>query len=331
MAWTIGIDEAGYGPNLGPLVVAASVWRMPDARLGADFYPQLVPAIVQHAQPAARRRSSCGDGRSAACQPLWIADSKRVYSRTNGLGKLERGVLGALAACGRHPRTVGELWQIADVDAGSEPPWHVLDAGASLPRTPLGEELPKLAGRLIEAFRRSELELCEIRVRVAFPREFNGLLRRVRNKAEVEQVLLLDLLSKLEPWMHSGPGLLLCDRLGGRARYAALVQQVAGDYPVCVLEEGVRTSAYQWQAEGERVEMRFEIGGERHLPVALASMAAKYLRELAMADFNRWWLARQPGLFPTSGYPGDAGKFMNRIAPLMARLGIERSDIWRDR
>ena len=28
MPYLIGMDEAGYGPNLGPLVVSASVWQM---------------------------------------------------------------------------------------------------------------------------------------------------------------------------------------------------------------------------------------------------------------------------------------------------------------
>ena len=25
----VGIDEAGYGPNIGPLVIGASVWDLP--------------------------------------------------------------------------------------------------------------------------------------------------------------------------------------------------------------------------------------------------------------------------------------------------------------
>ena len=33
MGLLIGTDEAGYGPNLGPLVVAATIWRTSE---GAD-------------------------------------------------------------------------------------------------------------------------------------------------------------------------------------------------------------------------------------------------------------------------------------------------------
>ena len=30
MPWVVGIDEAGYGPNLGPLVQSAVALRLPD-------------------------------------------------------------------------------------------------------------------------------------------------------------------------------------------------------------------------------------------------------------------------------------------------------------
>ncbi|MFM8709140.1 MAG: hypothetical protein ACKOHK_13950, partial [Planctomycetia bacterium] len=36
MTLLIGTDEAGYGPNLGPLVVAATAWRIAGAPEAAD-------------------------------------------------------------------------------------------------------------------------------------------------------------------------------------------------------------------------------------------------------------------------------------------------------
>ena len=81
MPWVIGIDEAGYGPNLGPLVQAAVALYLPDED----------PAGWKTLKPVARRCGEKADGR------LLIDDSKKVNQGDNGLAKLEAGVLGALA------------------------------------------------------------------------------------------------------------------------------------------------------------------------------------------------------------------------------------------
>ncbi|MCH9058086.1 MAG: hypothetical protein IIB55_05605 [Planctomycetes bacterium] len=48
----------------------------------------------------------------------------------------------------------------------------------------------------------------------------------------------------------------------------------------------------------------------KHLPVALASMVAKLVRELTMARFNRYWCRRVPELKPTAGYVLDARRWL---------------------
>src|SRR5262245_38408779 len=82
MPWIVGIDEAGYGPNLGPLVQAAIGCRVGDE---AD-------CLWRRLAPAVRRASDTDDGR------LLIDDSKRVYAGPNGLSRLELGVGAALAS-----------------------------------------------------------------------------------------------------------------------------------------------------------------------------------------------------------------------------------------
>ena len=75
MPWVVGIDEAGYGPNLGPLVQAAVALYLPDYD----------PAGWETLKPVVRR---CGD---KADERLLIDDSKKVYAR-GGLAALEQAV-----------------------------------------------------------------------------------------------------------------------------------------------------------------------------------------------------------------------------------------------
>jgi hypothetical protein len=67
------------------------------------------------------------------------------------------------------------------------------------------------------------------------------------------------------------------------------------------------------------------------MPTALASMTAKYLRELAMKAFNEFWCALVPDLRPTAGYYGDSRRFKRDIANKQRELGIDDHLVWRNR
>src|SRR5437879_3126184 len=72
--WHIGIDEAGYGPNLGPLVMTVVACRAP----AWDLWELLKGAL--------RRHSEDDDGRPV------VADSKLVHIAGTGLKPLENSV-----------------------------------------------------------------------------------------------------------------------------------------------------------------------------------------------------------------------------------------------
>ena len=67
------------------------------------------------------------------------------------------------------------------------------------------------------------------------------------------------------------------------------------------------------------------------MPVALASMTAKYHRELAMRALNQYWQNRVDGLRTTAGYPVDAKRFKSEIAATQVQLGIDDGVLWRNR
>jgi pyruvate/2-oxoglutarate/acetoin dehydrogenase E1 component len=75
--------------------------------------------------------------------------------------------------------------------------------------------------------------------------------------------------------------------------------------------------------------IEFCVGGEARAPVALASMTAKYVRELAMHAFNTFWSSRLPGLRPTAGYPSDALRWRHDAAAAIEQEQLAEAALWR--
>ena len=124
---------------------------------------------------------------------------------------------------------------------------------------------------------------------------------------------------------------MVCDKHGGRNRYGPLLAEHFPEWLIEVRGEGRQRSVYRFGPPERRVEVCFRTKAESCLPAALASMASKYLRELAMRAFNDFWRRRVPGLAPTAGYPLDARRFKEAIAAVQAELGIDDRVFWRCR
>ena len=131
--------------------------------------------------------------------------------------------------------------------------------------------------------------------------------------------------------LPDAPIVVVCDKHGGRSHYHRLLAGHFPDWLVEIRRESQTCSEYRFGPTERRIEFRFEVGAERHLPTALASMVAKYLRELAMRAWNDFWCRRVAGLAPTAGYPQDARRFKAAIAAVQRELGIADDAIWRNR
>jgi ribonuclease HII len=120
------------------------------------------------------------------------------------------------------------------------------------------------------------------------------------------------------------------DKHGGRNSYAALLQNALPDTMIVAEQESAACSVYR--AVGLERPVRFVIEPRadlQHFCVALASMVSKYLREVLMGEFNRFWQSHVSDLKPTAGYPTDATRFLDAIRPAMERLGVPEGAIWR--
>ncbi|MBC8116886.1 MAG: hypothetical protein H7062_21025, partial [Candidatus Saccharimonas sp.] len=359
----IGMDEAGLGPNLGPFVVAASVWEVPSSPGGFDFWTAF-DTVLTNAPRA-------NEGR------LHVADSKRVFQPGNGIGALERGVLTALRLCGVEASTLRDLSETlcgsvagnsnpgtesqkrpaperkeeqsgvrstssaalslfddAELLAARSPVEAVRDGETPLPWYD-GDDvtLPVKSGDLSLAApwqalcERLGVRLVSICADVVEPERFNRLVRWHDNKAAATSRIAMQVLRRAWPLDRGDEVLVVADKHGGRNRYEPLLTEAFPERTVVCLEEGADRSVYRMG----NCEIRFQPRAEEHGPVALASMTAKYLRELAMHQFNRFWRERIPGLKPTQGYPLDAKRFRVEIADLQRSLGIADDVLWRER
>ena len=323
MTLLIGTDEAGYGPNLGPLVVAASAWRLPDADKAAD---RLACMAAEIGTAAGSR------------QPPW-ADSKQLYKPGSGLGAIERGVLAALASIAQAataqrlsqgiPSDGAALSERLGIDnpvATAPAEWPRFMAMA-IPVAASAASLKALADSVATILPSHGIQLVAVACRLLHPTAFNALLDSGLNKSDILSKTTLELAAELRALAPGEPAVVWCDRHGGRKSYAALVGRHFAAPLVRTLVETAATSAYEIPAAEMRIE--FTVGGEARVPVALASMTAKYLRELAMAAFNAHWTTLEPGLRPTAGYPVDARRWREEAAAILARSAIPPDTLWR--
>lgn len=323
MGYLIGTDEAGYGPNLGPLVISASVWHVHGDPRRVDLYRKLSAACA-----------SCDD---AANDPdddrLRVGDSKLLYRPPQGLKLLERGVLAMLGLLNNPPSDWRQLWQSLEPQPhGScdSLPWHE-GFDIRLPLEADVDDLSQIVARLRAATCKAKVSLVAVRSQTVFPEQFNDLAERLGNKAEALSRLTLGLAASLMADLEPEPTVVVCDKHGGRNRYGPLLQQQFPDVLVEVAREGQAESVYRFGSAEARTEFRFRVGAEAMLPTALASMASKYLRELCMLAFNDFWRRHVPDLRPTAGYPGDARRFKSEIEAMQLELGIEDRILWRTR
>jgi len=300
----VGTDEAGYGPNLGPLVVAATAWEAAAA-----------PGDVEPLFEAA----------AAGLPGLW-GDSKVIHRGGGGFAALELGALAAVSAAGG---AAASSWSaLLDAAGCDEEPaeWAAAAATLQLPCAAEQDRCAAAGARAAAALAAHGLRPVAVRCRILQPREFNALLDAGFNKSDILSRATLDLAASLVR-LASGDSVLWCDRHGGRMRYAPLLSRSFAAPLVRVVTETPRVSAYHVDVASCRVE--FCVGGESRLPVAVASMTAKYVRELAMRAFNAWWCDTVPGLAATAGYPVDAARWRRDAAAAVASSGIDWDTVWR--
>jgi ribonuclease HII len=301
MAVLVGIDEAGFGPILGPLIVSSSTFSLPQHLIKADLWQILNKSVSNRCKHLAGR--------------LLIADSKKAYSKRKGIKHLERTVLACLKCLGEEPAKLSDLLALLCSDCLarlSDYPWYKEAGSYCL----LADEADKAIASavLMDDLTSNGVKLLQLRSCCLDVAYYNKMVGRVKNKSRVLFTATSRLIKEAYDNFTGDDLQIMVDRQGGRVHYRAILQRMFPDMELNILCESPMASSYELQADGKVMRLHFVIAAdERFLPVSLASMVSKYLRQLLVESINRYFAGFHAELKPTAGYWKDGLRFIEDL------------------
>lgn len=294
----VGIDENGLGPRLGPLVATA-------VTIEVERYDVKRLARAGARSGVGDSKATAGFGKMALAESVSLALAERQCGTPiNGIDDLFEAVAvdGALALRAPCPgSTARQCWS------------------ASLPLPLFGGDAAE-GRRILDRLGRSGVRVERARSAIACARLYNEGVDRWGSKLRVDLSLFERLLRDAR---RAGREDLtaICGMVGGVRKYIPQFTEIAAEH-VEIVSEARAAAHYRVQGVGE---VRFEVDSDaNHLPVALASMLGKYVREIAMARQNRFYQEHDPELPDVSGYHDPVtGRFVDATRLLRGKLGIE--------
>ena len=292
----VGVDENGLGPQLGPLVATALVAEV-------ETYD-------------AERFRALGF-------ELEVGDSKQ----TSAFGKMEHaeGVALALAEIevGHVPETFDELLEALSLDGllGLRAPCPdretTRQCWAPEMKLPMYEGDVEAGRAILKQLSRRGFRIKRLRTTLACAGVLNEALDAGRTKLQVDlnlfERLVLDAAASFDEPLEC-----YCGLVGGIRNYPKYFRHFDG-FETVSEEKGL--FVYRVDEVGS---VAFEIkADDHHLPVGLASMLGKYVRELGMARIIEFYREHDEDLPKASGYHDSVTKrFMDGTVALRKKLQI---------
>ncbi len=320
----IGVDEAGYGPSMGPLTIGATAWRVPSGMDAADMTWFLEPEFL--AKPL-----------KTTSTHVPIGDSKKIHRDVLAVEGL---ILGARFLAFAIDGSIPSEWD-SKIAAFAGPDWErlrlvpwyekrgsahtrMLDQTIADPATYFQAALTKMKSHAIE--------LVGARMRVIDEVEFNREVDRTGNKSTLLSEASLALVKQsITAFAQKGENVeVYCDKHGGRNRYQAILTFLFDEEWFDIVVESQACSRYSAQWNGHPMQIQFKVNGDSIFPSAAASILAKWTREELMDRLNGFWQSKLAGgIVATAGYYVDAVRFASQIETTAIKLGMSREQWWR--
>jgi ribonuclease HII len=319
MAVLVGIDEAGFGPILGPLVVSSTTFSLPDSLLNKNLWQVLQKSVAR------KRKHLAGK--------LLITDSKKAFSKAVGIKHLEKTVLTCLRCLNRRPETLRQFLEIICpeiIERLKSYPWYGSLDGFR--RVIEDAELDISSKVFMDDLAVNNINLTALKsccLDVAF---YNKMVSVVKNKSSVLFTATSRLIKDALDSFGDNQLNIIIDRQGGRVRYRKALLCMFEGMELTIIKETPKISSYQLTDGKREMKLHFVVGADdKFLPVALASMVSKYLRELLILNINRYFCSFYTGLRPTAGYYKDGRRFIRDLSRFIPNVKYDSAQLIRSR
>jgi ribonuclease HII len=322
MAILAGIDEAGFGPILGPLVVSSAVFSVPDEQLSKGLWQIL--------------RKSVGLKKSHLAGRLLITDSKKAFTQALGIGHIQRTTLACLKCLDKEPATLPQLLSMlcpTYIQHLKHYPWYEKVADYRLCFD--GEDIAIASSVFANDLSDNGMRLVDMRSVCLDVEQYNNMVAAVKNKSNVLFSVTAQLIQAAwdSPEANADGDLhIIIDRQGGRTHYRRGLQLMFEGMELAILKETDKVGSYQLMKGKRKMTLHFVVAADRkYLPVSLASMVSKYLRELMVDNINRYFTSFNSDLKPTAGYWQDGLRFIRDLNSLIPHVAYNSNQLIRSR
>jgi len=368
--YVLGIDEAGYGPDIGPLVVTSSLFRLSEKYHQQKFWKALSEIISKKTKEFPEK--------------VIVSDSKDIFKnhpKNYLIGEIT--VLCFYSLLHSLPLNFQEFLQNIFLDnldlfqkrckTFSKYTYRMCWGNNNFfSEDPLnsrnldpGPFLDNLFPKLKRVMKGSEIDLIDIKSIVLCPHLYNesitkkgklflnylqferlieNALKRIlienSSVKDKEETVKLEKkykkeirnFKKNEQKNNLNSIFVIADKLGSKKYYTNYLKSVLlRDFNIKVLEQSRDISTYKLS---NNLEIRISFikeGDKTHFPIALSSVFSKYIRERFIKNINEFFATKIQNLEPTKGYAYKIEKFIEVTDDIRKKYDIATNCFLRKR